>query len=47
MLAIQRDPNDIQQGLVRVALPFDIWESFLIFSYLPIFSPISISYCFV
>ena len=26
-VAIQRDPNDIEKGLVRVALPFDIWDS--------------------
>ncbi|MEC7271778.1 MAG: ATP-binding protein [Pseudomonadota bacterium] len=34
-VAIQRDPNDINQGLVRVALPFDIWESFFNFFIYP------------
>jgi len=34
-VAIQRDPNDIEQGLVRVALPFDIWESFFNFFIYP------------
>ena len=34
-VAIQRDPNDIKQGLVRVALPFDIWESFFNFFIYP------------
>ena len=34
-VAIQRDPNDINQGLLRVALPFDIWESFFNFFIYP------------
>ena len=34
-VAIKRDPNDINQGLVRVALPFDIWESFFNFFIYP------------
>ncbi len=34
-VAIQRDPNDIKQGLVRVALPFDIWGSFFNFFIYP------------
>ena len=34
-VAIQRDPNDVEQGLVRVALPFDIWESFFNFFIYP------------
>ena len=34
-VAIQRDPNDITQGLLRVALPFDIWESFFNFFIYP------------
>ena len=34
-VAIQRDPNDIKQGLLRVALPFDIWESFFNFFIYP------------
>ncbi len=34
-VAIQRDPNDINQGLLRVALPFDIWQSFFNFFIYP------------
>ena len=34
-VAIQRDPNDINQGLLRVALPFDIWVSFFNFFIYP------------
>ena len=34
-VAIQRDPNDIEKGLVRVALPFDIWGSFFNFFIYP------------
>ena len=39
-VAIQRDPNDIEKGLVRVALPFDIWDSlfnFFIYPFLVLF----------
>ena len=46
-VAIQRDPNDIKQGLLRVALPFDIWESFFNFFIYPFLGLIFISYCFV
>ena len=34
-VAIQRDPADIDKGLVRVALPFDIWDSFFNFFIYP------------
>ena len=35
-VAIQRDPDDIDKGLVRVALPFDIWDSFFNFFIYPL-----------
>ena len=34
-VAIQRDRADIDKGLVRVALPFDIWDSFFNFFIYP------------
>ena len=34
-VAILRDPNNIENGLVRVALPFDIWGSFFNFFIYP------------
>ena len=34
-VAIQRDPNDIETRVTRVALPFDIWESFFNFFIYP------------
>ena len=34
-VAIQRDRDDIDKGLVRVALPFDIWDSFFNFFIYP------------
>ena len=34
-VAIQREPNNPEQGLVRVALPFDIWDSFFNFFIYP------------
>ena len=34
-VAIQRDQNNLEKGLVRVALPFDIWESFFNFFIYP------------
>ena len=39
-VAIQRDPNDVEQGLLRVALPFDIWDSlfnFFIYPFIVLF----------
>ena len=35
-VAIKRDPADIDKGLVRVALPFDIWQSFFNFFIYPL-----------
>ena len=34
-VAILRDPNNIENGLVRVAMPFDIWSSFFNFFIYP------------
>ena len=34
-VAILRDPNNIENGLVRVAMPFDIWGSFFNFFIYP------------
>lgn len=34
-VAILRDPNNIEKGIVRVALPFDIWDSFFNFFIYP------------
>lgn len=34
-VAIQRDPDNIKKGIVRVALPFDIWDSFFNFFIYP------------
>jgi len=39
-VAIQRDPNDLEKGLLRVALPFDIWDSlfnFFIYPFIVLF----------
>ena len=34
-VAILRDPNNVENGLVRVAMPFDIWNSFFNFFIYP------------